>query len=141
MTAPSLTIPMAFSNSTYRMECTQPLGVKAAVESVTTTGRCTKAHSGIDTCAETIAAYSRYADYLMNQQSTLWMQACCCKPWLPLHQILNDVMNFLQEQHAPHSSMCRLKGGRTSGVNVDSGTSMQKNPSDTQWVANLRMPK
>ena len=30
---------------------------------------------------------------------------------------------------------------RTSGVKVDSGTSMQKKPSDTQCVANLRMPK
>ncbi len=29
----------------------------------------------------------------------------------------------------------------TSGVKVDSGTSMQKKPSDTQCVANLRMPK
>ena len=31
--------------------------------------------------------------------------------------------------------------GRTSGVKVLRGTSMQKKPSDTQWVANFRMPK
>ena len=29
----------------------------------------------------------------------------------------------------------------TSGVKMDSGTSMQKKPRDTQCVANLRMPK
>ena len=50
MTAPILTMPMAFSNSTYRMQCSQPLGVKIAVVTVTTTGKCTKAHRGIDTC-------------------------------------------------------------------------------------------
>ena len=58
MTAPSLTMPIAFSNSTYRMECTQPLGVKAAVDSVTTTGRCTSAHSGMDTWRATFHAVS-----------------------------------------------------------------------------------
>lgn len=29
----------------------------------------------------------------------------------------------------------------TSGVNMESGTSVQKKPRETQWVANLRMPK
>ena len=50
MTAPILTMPMAFSNSTYRMQCSHPLGVKIAVVTVTTTGKCTNAHRGIDTC-------------------------------------------------------------------------------------------
>jgi hypothetical protein len=52
MTAQSLTTPIAFSKSTYRMEWTQPLGVNAAVVTVTMTGRCTSAHRGMDTCAK-----------------------------------------------------------------------------------------
>ena len=47
MTAQSLTMPMAFSNRTYSMQCSQPLGVNTAVVMVTTTGRCTSAHRGM----------------------------------------------------------------------------------------------
>ena len=57
-------MPMAFSKRTYRMLCTQPLGVNAAVDSVTTTGRCTSAHSGIDTCSG-----SNASDKLLGQMS------------------------------------------------------------------------
>ena len=38
-TAPILTMPIAFSKRTYRMQCSQPLGVKMAVVTVTTTGK------------------------------------------------------------------------------------------------------
>ena len=61
-------MPMAFSKRTYRMECTQPFGVKAAVDSVTTTGKCTSAHSGIDTCSrpvETAQSSSNRAKYVV----------------------------------------------------------------------------
>lgn len=33
------------------MQCSQPLGVKMAVVTVTTTGKCTKAHKGMETCS------------------------------------------------------------------------------------------
>ena len=32
-------------------------------------------------------------------------------------------------------------GGGTSGVKMESGTKVQKNPKLTQWVANFLMPK
>ena len=50
MTAPSFTTPIAFSNSTYRMQCSQPRGVKMAVVIVTTTGRYTSDQRGMCTC-------------------------------------------------------------------------------------------
>ena len=78
-------------------------------------------------------------------------------PGLSLYTALaSTIMRLMQlSDHMPHAT-CQLghikqgvthlarlgQGGLlTSGVNMERGTRVQKKPSETQWVANLRMPK
>ena len=112
------------------------LRVNMAVDTVTTTGRCTSAHSGMLTCMT-------LPHHVISS----------CGPGTISHtghvtQATTDSKNADASRRGSRRVHRRQYGEEsaslsklTSGVNIERGTRVQKKPRDTQCVANLRMPK
>lgn len=145
ITAHSLTVPIAFSNSTYSTQYSQPLRVNQEVDSVTATGRCTRAQVGMRTCSadregagNDAGGRLRGAQHNQASEGVVESQPACLPLLLP-HLLLLSCAPGNQTRHSRPPPPPQLH--RTSGVNTVSGTRVQKKPRDTMWVDHLRTPK